>query len=1158
MSIDRSLPQLVVIGSSAGGIEALATLVATLSIPFPAPLIIAQHLDPSRPSHLGDILTRHTPLPVVTVQQQEPLQAGTIYVVPANHHVEVTDHDITLLLDGGGRPKPSIDLLLRSAAAIYGERLVAVILTGTGSDGASGARAVKQAGGTVVIQNPATAAYPGMPQAVAPQIVDIVAELPRIGPILFDLLAGGAVPPPADAERALAPFLGQVQEHTGLDFRAYKTPTIRRRLQRRIVATATGDLAGYQRYLEQHPDEYGRLTSSFLIKVTDFMRDPELFASLRDTVLPELIAASRERSNEVRCWSAGCATGEEAYSLAILLLEALGPEYAPVAVKIFATDLDSDALAFARRGLYPPDALRRLPPALVARYFTAVEGGYAVTKPVRSLVVFGEHNLAQRAPFPRIDLVLCRNVLIYFTRELQQRALQLFAYALREGGYLALGKTETVSPTPDFFVPVLPQQKLYRRQGQVRPTPPFQTHSYALPPPGSRAAPRPPKEAAHTGFPATQDVLQSRAAQDNLLLNLPIGVVVVDRRYDIQEINSAARRLLGIHTVAIGEDLVHLAHQIANQPFRAALDQALREHTPATLAEVALPQLTTGAPSYLQIDCYPQPGPAGGSGGGLEDRVLVLVSDITAQVQTRRQLERTGTELARSVEDLRAANAALTAGNEETRQTNAALDEARHTAETEAARHAQQSTMLVDANRELLAANEELTRTNHALRARLDDFVQTSAEAQAATEEAETLNEEMQATNEELETLNEELQATVEELHTSNTDLAARGDELQSLAASLETQQQQITRDKAQLEAILTSLADAVLVVRPDGTPRLSNAAYQQMFGGDAAGGPVGGDPAVLADEHGQPLPPGATPQARAARGETFRMTFTLTKPAEAERCWLEALGQPVHGDDGHEWGVVVIRDITERSLRLLQEEFMALAAHELRTPLTAISGYLQLLGRQLQEPAGHERALQSITRARTQVTRLMRLITDLLDVARLQHGKFRLEREPVRLDTLLRGVVEIGQTLAPGPPITLTVGVEGDGEGGEPGRPLWIQGDPARLEQVLLNLLINARLYAPASPRIDVRLTRVTDQAEIAVQDYGPGIAPDQLAALFERFYQGSADRSPAGLGLGLFISRQLVTAHDGTITVTSTEGGGTTFRIRLPLVEPPRDAPG
>jgi two-component system CheB/CheR fusion protein len=228
MSDESLLPQLVVVGSSAGGIEALSTLVSTLPTPFPAPVVIAQHLDPSRPSHLGEILARRSPIPVVTVQQHEPLRPGTIYVVPSNYDIEVTDHDITLLPDGAGRPKPSIDLLLSSASEVYGERLVAVILTGTGSDGASGARSVKQAGGTVVVQNPNTAAFPGMPQALEPQIVDIVADLPRIGPILFDLLTGVAVPTQADAERELEPFLDVVREHTGIDFRSYKRPTILR------------------------------------------------------------------------------------------------------------------------------------------------------------------------------------------------------------------------------------------------------------------------------------------------------------------------------------------------------------------------------------------------------------------------------------------------------------------------------------------------------------------------------------------------------------------------------------------------------------------------------------------------------------------------------------------------------------------------------------------------------------------------------------------------------------------------------------------------------------------------------------------------------------------------------------------------------------------
>lgn len=1176
MAHEPEPPHLVVIGASAGGIEALSTLVATLPTPFPAPLVIAQHLDPARPSHLGAILTRRSPLPVVTVHEHEALQAGTVYVVPANHHIAVTDQDITLQPHGPGRPKPSIDLLLSSAAEVYGERLVAVILTGTGSDGAMGARAVKQAGGTVVIQNPATAAYPGMPQAVEPQLVDIVAELPRIGPILFDLLTGITVPTRADAERDLAPFLDVVREHTGLDFSAYKTPTILRRLQRRILAAGVPDLAGYADYLARHPDEYQRLASSFLIKVTDFMRDPELFAVLRETVIPDLIAASRQQGHELRIWSAGCATGQEAYSLAILVLEALGTEPPAFPIKIFATDLDGEAVAFARRGLYAPGTLAALPAALVARYFTPSGLGYEVKKPVRSLVVFGEHDLGQRAPFPRIDLVLCRNVLIYFTKELQQRALQLFAFALREGGYLVLGTAETVSPAPTFFAPAVPALKIYRRQGHERPTPPFPLPGPALPalPRAASHGARGARDAARELFQAQQESQQARLLKENLLLNLPVGVVVVDRRYDIQEINYAARRLLGIHTVAIGEDLLHLAHNVPHQDFRAAIDTALREQTVRTLDEVQVPQMSTGAPAYLRIECYPRPaGPPEAESAAADpaESVLIVVVDVTEQVAAQRELEQGHAQLRTQTEELRVANAALTAHNEATRQAHAELAAAHRQAEETAAgtrqllaeqqavvaRHAQQIAVLAEANRDLLAANEEMTRANRALRANLDTLLVTNEEAQAAVEEVETLNEEMQATNEELETLNEEMQATVEELNTANADLAARGDELQRLAGSLEVQ-------KGQLEAILAGLADGVLVVTPEGQPLLMNAAYRRLLGGTAGSAPPAGaagaeadaGPVELADEHARPLGPDETPQARAARGETFSMIVTLVAPGGGERQWLEAIGQPVRGESAQQWGVVVVRDITERSLRLLQEQFTALASHELRSPLTTISGYLQMLDKSLTAPQGSERQRKYVAAARAQVERQMRLIEDLLDVARLQSGKFSLRRAPLRLDTLLAQVVETAQMLAQGQQIAFTA----------VGEPLLVHGDAARLEQAVLNLVSNAIRYAPDSARIDVRLCRVDGvaadgaaadgaaaaMAEINVQDYGQGIAAKDLAAVFTRFYQVSqgATAPTEGLGLGLYITRQIVEAHGGTIAVESQPGQGATFIIRLPLL--------
>jgi len=1066
---------------------------------------------------------------------------------------------------------------------VYGERLVAVILTGTGSDGAMGARAVKQAGGTVVIQNPGTAAYPGMPQAVEPQVVDIVADLPRISHILFDLLTGVAVPTQADAEGELEPFLEVVRENTGIDFRSYKTPTILRRLQRRIIAAGVNDLNGYMEYLKGNPDEYQRLTSSFLIKVTDFMRDQELFDMLRDRVIPDLVAVSRKNGKELRLWSAGCATGQEAYSLAILVLEALGDELHAFNIKIFATDLDNEAITFARHGLYAPGTLAHMSEELITRYFTRTSTGYEVKKKVRSLVVFGEHNLGDRAPFPRIDMVLCRNVLIYFNKELQQRALQLFTFALREGGYLVLGKTETVSPTSDFFTPEVPEHKIYCRQGIVRPMQIFPGQSQKrrenntslgvsrVTRPGESQQRGPLREL----FTAQQESLQSRLSKENLLFNLPVGVVVVNRRYDIQEINNAARRLLGIHTIAIDEDLLHLVNNVPNKVFRSAIDRALHENIMVNLNEVAVPQMTTGEPTYLQIECYPQQGmqePEPGVEKGEDEadgqarpveRVMVLVTDVTAMVLSRRELEQSNASLKAQTEELREANLSLATGSKESSQANAALSEAHRKVEEVAARHARQMEVLVEANRDLLTANQELTKSNSELRIMLDDFLVTNEESQAAMEEVETLNEEMQATNEELETLNEEMQATVEELHTSNADLVARGDELQNLTVSLEVQHRNAEREKAQLEAILAGLADAVLVVTEEGEPVLSNEAYKRLFSidGDVIDGADGERRVVrMADEHSRHLSHGETPQVRAASGETFTMAFSLVSSSGEERRWLEAIGQPVRGDNDEKWGVVVFRDITERSLRIMQEQFTSLASHELRTPLTSIKGYLSLLASGL-KGEGNKRYLKYTNIALSQTNRLTRLIEDLLDVARLQSGKFTLRCEPMRLDALLEQVVETGQVLAKGQKLELTIdgGVAADATVGndnadsDVGRPLLVNGDAARLEQAVLNLVTNAITYAPGSAQIDVRLCRVDGMAEINVQDYGKGIAAKDLAEVFTRFYQvGQGNPLPAqGLGLGLFITSQIVEAHGGTISVESVEGNGATFTIKLPLLE-------
>ncbi|MCA1598866.1 MAG: PAS domain-containing protein, partial [Chloroflexi bacterium] len=575
----------MVIGASAGGVTALQALVATLPAALPAPVVIAQHLDPTRPSHLSDILAARATLPVrvLTDHATLPLEPGVLYVVPSNRHIRLTDHMLAIEEGGAARPKPSIDRLLADAAAIYGEGLIAVILSGRGADGAVGARAVKAAGGTVVIQDPLTAGYPAMPLAVDPVVVDIVAEADQIGAALATLLSGEVLPTTPTSARALQDFLDEVRARSGIDFSLYKPPTIRRRLQRRLAAVGAESLTAYRGYLQGHPQEYARLVNSFLIKVTEFFRDPAFYAYLRDHIVPTLLTQARAHGHELRVWSAGCATGQEAYSLAILLAEALGDELEHVDIRLFATDLDAAAVAVARRGVYPSGDLATLPPALVARYFTRGAEGYTINKRIRALTVFGEHDLGQRAPFPRIDLCVCRNVLIYFTPALQAHALRLFAFALRDGGYLALGPSETARPFDDLFAPVSPALRIYRRQGE-RLTLAGTGVPVGRPPHPAPLGPLARRVPADTGAgePSPHE------GQARGLLALPVGVVVVDRRYDIRVVNNAARRLLGIHREAVGEDLIHLVRDLDAAALRAIIDAAFQPDAPRG-ADAALP-----------------------------------------------------------------------------------------------------------------------------------------------------------------------------------------------------------------------------------------------------------------------------------------------------------------------------------------------------------------------------------------------------------------------------------------------------------------------------------------------------------------------------------------------------------------------------------------
>ena len=1259
--------ELVVVGSSAGGIEALSILIGSLPKDFPAPIVLAQHLDPSRPSNLQQILERHSAIPIVQVEDKARLEPGKVYVVPANRHVAIRDGRVELETDRTNRPRPSVDLLLSSAAEAYGDRLIAVILTGYGSDGAAGAVEVKRAGGTVIIQNPETARYPSMPLALPPTAVDHIVDLEQIGPLLYDLCKGVELPKlPEKAEDALRDVLVQINRHTHIDFRPYKPSTLLRRISRRMAVTHNSSLSNYAKYVEEHPEEIAELVMTFLIKVTEFFRDIQAFEYLKRAILPELIEKARGSDRSLRFWSAGCATGEEPYSLAMLLADLLGSELSQWNIKIFATDLDEGAINFARRGLYPSNVLKDLPDDYRGRFFERVDHGYRVSKTLRQMVIFGHQDLGHGVPFPRIDLVVCRNLLIYFKSELQQQVLDLFAFSLhRSRGYLFLGKAETVRPSRSLYEQVDKRLKVYRCVSGPQPNRNEQG-LYSMPGSwlrlhgleGGRVhtehkikviEQEPPDQKS----PLDIELTELRRFNELIFRFLPTGVVVIDRNYRILTANGTARRLLAFRDLAHDQDFLHTVRGLPYAELRAAIDNVFREGSAETLSELSVEPVKSGGERYLSLYIAPMQIETGRT-----DLALITVEDITEQVQTRRRLETAQAEQKQLLEELSSANNLMSELNKE----------------------------LQDANEQLQAANEEMMLAQE--------------ELQATNEELEATNEELQATNEELETNNEELQATNEELETTNEELTVRTTETQEAAKSLADERARLT------EIVELAPFDVMILTGPN---LMVETANSRAMGLSDAHDIIGRSFAEIFDEPEMADLIGAVNEAY-QQGEVkvtshVRRESVGEKGESVERYFVYTI-VPTHDSDGKVDGVAVyaedvteqrVREVTERidqmklmvenagqvalglydaettellqasrryldvletahgyardriigrkwselsfitppeaaveafnsvvegggpsyvtevrikmghdgqemiwsrsltpiylkeespkkggvkergrngkpnfilfsaievteqilareeleRLNYLKDQFFSLASHELRTPLVPLMGYSEALTRLIEQPGGDsdkdKKIAQMAGKFRGQLKHLSRLTDDLLDVTRLQSGKFSLHEEPVNLAEVVEQAIEEVRLLSPGHTIQF--------KSPKTDRPLTVRGDKERLVQVVNNLLNNAIKHAPRSDRIDVRLGRARagkGTAQIEVQDYGPGIAKSDLEVIFKRFYQVSADdrqKTLNGLGLGLFIAKGIIEQHGGSITAQSEVGKGSTFVIHLPL---------
>ena len=720
---------IVGLGASAGGVQALKEFFEYVPADSHMAYVVILHLSPDHDSQLAQILQTVSAIPVTQVRQKVTIEPNHVYVVSPNQHLVLEDDFIvpTPNVREEERRAP-VDIFFRSLADAHGPRAVSVVLSGTGANGSMGLKRVKEMGGVTYVQNPREAEFNEMPRnAIATELIDQVlpvAEIPAHLIAYRDSL--GTVEMPAENEnwsgqqqQALRDVFTHLRLRTGHDFSNYKRATLMRRIERRMSVRGLPDLPGYAAYLQQNRDESHSLLKDLLISVTNFFRDKKPFAALEQDVLPAIFHHKKENS-EVRIWVAGCATGEEAYSLAMLVAERTWGVLGAPKVQIFATDIDETAIAVAREGLYTLNDAADVSPERLQRFFTKVGDSYRVVREIREMVLFANHNFLKDPPFSRLDLVACRNVLIYLNRTAQERVMDTFHFALKPGGFLFLGSAESVDGVSDLFATVSRENHLYRaREVEMR--------RYPIPEsvPALQLQQPVPLQLTDAGSPpANRPSLGDLHHQ--LLEHYAPPSLVVNQDYDILHMSEKAGRFLAFSGGEPTQNLLRLIQPELRLELRSVLYQAVQRQTPMEARH--LPWTRDGEQQFVTIHVRPVTQESDTAKGFM---LVIFEPSEPALEQPGEQAVRTSNEPV-------------------AKQLEAELIQVKGQLRQSAEQYEYQTEELKASNEEMQAVNEEL---------------------RSAAEELETSKEELQSINEELRTVNQELKVKIEEISVTSNNL---------------------------------------------------------------------------------------------------------------------------------------------------------------------------------------------------------------------------------------------------------------------------------------------------------------------------------------------------------------------------------------------------
>jgi two-component system CheB/CheR fusion protein len=1176
----------VALGASAGGLEALEKFFDNMPADSGLAFVVVQHLSPDFKSLMNELLARHTKLAIHRVTDGMIIEANSIYLIPPKKEMIVAEGRL-LLTDkdpSQGLSLP-IDTFLRSLATEYGRQAIAVILSGTGSDGSRGIRAIHEAGGFVIVQDEASANFDGMPRsAIDTGVVDAVLPPREIAGAILDHVQGTDSDPQAQNDRndtgsdCVREIFRVLHSKYGLDFSFYKPNTVARRVERRLQLSGTSDLHEYIDRLHHDPSEVNSLYKDLLIGVTKFFRDDAAFERLEQDVIPQIISRLTA-DDELRVWVSGCATGEEAYSIAILVHEALSARHLPPRAKIFATDVHQASLETASAGLYSEASLAGMSQARLDRYFTKHSSGHQVVPELRKMVVFAPHNVIKDAPFTKLDLISCRNMLIYLQPHAQKKALSLFHFALKPSGILFLGPSESPGELSDEFDVVDRHWKIFRKRRDVRLPADFRLP--LSPGLGRWRATANTPAADGRAYPEVQLL----RAYDVLLNEFVPPSLLVNERRELIHAFAGAGKYLTVRDGRPSTDILDLVEPDLKIAIAGALQRAAKAKQPIVYGSIHLRSMPDN------------------------EQLRLSVNPVTIQS--------TGDEFFLISFESQAKRPAPPA-------TDSAID-------------------FGTASRDRLAdVEDELRYAKENLQATIEEMETTNEELQATNEELVASNEELQSTNEELHSVNEELYTVNAEHQRKITELTEMTDDMDNLLRSTEIgtifldrqlrirkftpqifhafqilpqdvgrsidtfshnilhenlldEVQRVVasgkpfekdvqdrhgkwfllrilpyRSKGQVEGAVITLVDIASIKQTEAELRRMSKVFMD-----------GADPIIIEDLTGriidlndeaanaygrsreemigQPanvlVPPEYAAQADALRercrnGESVRNVELVRRGRSGHTVPILLTLSVIQDEYGLPLGIASIsKDIeqqknAEREAReavVRRDEFLAMLSHELRNPLGAVLNAAQLLGSTSDSPLTS--AVEVVLR---QSRQMARLLDDLLDVSRVTQGKIEIRRQAVDLAQIMRDAVE-------------AVRPELDDRRHQvrlklPDEPLYIDGDPARILQVQENLLGNAAKYTPPEGRIMISMERDGNDAVVSVADNGQGIPPEMLTAIFELFVQGpkSLARTEGGMGIGLSLARVLVEMHGGKLSVESSgKGMGSTFTMRLPLTD-------